>query len=546
MRPLSHTALRRVLLVLAAVAAGPAQAHADTFQVAPGRSGSACTAVAPCGSLEAAYRAAAPGDVVQIAGGSYPKQTIPALGRPAPAVEIAAVPGATVQFSGLDVKADNVIVRGVHTSFADVEGSASDFVDNVRFFDVHARTHWVSAARDFTWTRGSIGPNHNKTPHVIGGTPTSYRLVYDQILWHDATRDASDVHIECLLALGPQGLTIRNSRFTNCAVFDILISRILSDPPPRDFVIENTVLEASKDVDGSNGYYTLMTGEDLFDGFTLRNNVWGLAISLPGPLRDARIVGNVGQAASCRSGVTYSHNVFGDRKCSSSDRVANGAFAAQFVDPDRGDWRLKPGAAAIDAADPGDHPATDAAGCPRPVGAGPDAGAYEFGSPSACAATGGGPPPSGDPSDGGAGIVRRRARVLGVIDGETLRVRLVSGGRRLKVRLAGVNAPPRRGRSSAARCGARKATSSLRRLTMGKRRGRRVTVVSVGRLARDARGRVPASISLKGSDVGRRLIASGRARVSAATVLSHQRAAYETAQRSARDARLGVWRHCAR
>ena len=76
------------------------------------------------------------------------------------------------------------------------------------------------------------------------------------------------------MALGVQGLTIRNGRFSNCAVFDILISRSGTDPAPTNITIENTVLEASKDVDGSDAFYAMQTGGDVLNGLVLRNNVW--------------------------------------------------------------------------------------------------------------------------------------------------------------------------------------------------------------------------------------------------------------------------------
>ncbi len=48
-----------------------------------------------------------------------------------------------------------------------------------------------------------------------------------------------------------------------------------------------------------------------------------------------------------------------------------------FVDPDGGDYHLRQGSPAIDAADLAMSPRTDIEGVPRPLGAGPDAGAYE-------------------------------------------------------------------------------------------------------------------------------------------------------------------------
>jgi hypothetical protein len=65
----------------AAVAAGilalPAAASPATRYVAPtGADGAACTASAPCKSFDRAYQVAQPGDVVEVADGTYGSQTV--------------------------------------------------------------------------------------------------------------------------------------------------------------------------------------------------------------------------------------------------------------------------------------------------------------------------------------------------------------------------------------------------------------------------------------------------------------------------------------
>lgn len=344
--------------------------------VAEGAKGTDCTRQTPCGTFEAAYTVAKAGEIVEVAPGAYGQQLIPALPKPGRAVEFRAS-GKGVRVEGLEIKADRVVVRGVtSTRNLDVTSdNPADPVEDVRLFDVHTATHYLLGARDFLWRRGSIGPSVDEKASMIGGTPASHRVTYDRVTWHDATRTSEDVHTECLLALGVQGLTIRNSRFTNCAVFDILLSRIGADPAPRDVVIENTVLEASRDVGDKPAFYALMTGEDPLDGLTLRNNTWDLGLALQGPITRGEITGNIGRVASCAPGIRYSHNVFTDKRCGPSDRVVRGAFG-QFVAPADGNWRLKPRAAAIGAADPKHAPARDATGKPRVKR--PDAGAYEF------------------------------------------------------------------------------------------------------------------------------------------------------------------------
>lgn len=62
-----------------------------------------CTVSAPCATLQHAYQLAAPGALIQVAGGTYPAQTIAggSAPKPAPAVTFASAPGSTVTISGV-------------------------------------------------------------------------------------------------------------------------------------------------------------------------------------------------------------------------------------------------------------------------------------------------------------------------------------------------------------------------------------------------------------------------------------------------------------
>jgi hypothetical protein len=401
---------RSVVLVaaLSVVTFGlPSAASAETRYVAPAGSDQApCTVVAPCATFERAYRQAAPGDSVEIAGGSYGHQTIPSLGRPAPRITFRPALGASVTVSGLDVTADHVTVRDVTSQgYMAVEGRTEDTVDDLQLYNVHAAKHWLAGSRDFLWKGGSIGPSHDDKASMIAGTPTSYRATYDGVLWHDATRSNASVHTECLMALGVQGLTIRNSRFVNCAVFNILISKLDGDPDPRDVLIENTVFGETKDVGTKAAYHALMTGALPWNGFVLRNNVWEQTPAFQGSFTNARITSNIGPMSVCQAGIAYSHNVFTDRRCGATD-VQDAKAMSQFVSPGAGDFRLLPGASAIDRGDPLDSSQLDALGYRR-RGL-PDAGAFEFGGiPPESAPSG---PGGSAPATGGDGRAKPPAR----------------------------------------------------------------------------------------------------------------------------------------
>ncbi len=534
--------MRMLLLALvsALMLVDIATAEAATLHVSPsGSDAGSCTASAPCRTFERAYRVASPGDVVQVAGGSYGSEAIPALGRSGADIEFKAAPGADVRLAGLAVRADDVVVRGMAVAdWLSVETKdASDPVERVKLYDMHTSKHWINNARDFLWRGGSIGPAFNEKASMIGGQPASRRLTYDGILWHDATRDSNAVHMECFYVASVQGLTVRNSRFSNCAVFNVLITRMPTDEDPSDIVFENNVFERSRDVGAASAYYAMGVHSLVtLDSLVLRNNVWQQPISIGTAVQSGRAVGNIGVGGwdgGCQKGLTYSHNVFTTKACGPHDRVDPQAFS-QFVDPAGGDWRLKSGATAIGAAHPSDHPATDAAGNAR--NGAPDAGAFEHGTRDAGAGAGGGAPgtmPAPAPGGTGPGARRQRVRVLRVLDGRTLRVRL-KGGRRVPVRLLGLRPP---------RCGRKGAAARLRALASP---GFSVALVSDPAVsARDRRGRRRAYVSRSRRDLGLLLIRGGWARVAAGSGRLARHDRYATAQRRAAQRKAGAWARCA-
>ncbi|HET8757041.1 MAG TPA: DUF1565 domain-containing protein, partial [Solirubrobacteraceae bacterium] len=71
--------MRRVVFLALFCALGvAAPAQAATLNVSPNGSDSgSCTSAVPCKSLGRAYAVAASGDVVSVAPGTYPSQTVP-------------------------------------------------------------------------------------------------------------------------------------------------------------------------------------------------------------------------------------------------------------------------------------------------------------------------------------------------------------------------------------------------------------------------------------------------------------------------------------
>ena len=137
---------------------------------------------------------------------------------------------------------------------------------------------------------------------------------------------------------------------------------------------------------------------------------------------------------------------------------------------------------------------------------------------------------------------RIRARVLRVIDGDTIHVRAFGARRsRYDVRLLGIDTPEKYG---GVECGARRASRSMRRLAPGGLRIRLVTDPSQDRF--DRYGRLLAYVMRRrdGRDLGRAQVAAGWAKVYVFDRPFRRVRAYRRAARRARRADRGVWGRC--
>jgi endonuclease YncB( thermonuclease family) len=146
-------------------------------------------------------------------------------------------------------------------------------------------------------------------------------------------------------------------------------------------------------------------------------------------------------------------------------------------------------------------------------------------------------PDGGAPS--GSRVVKQRARVVEVVDGDTIKVRM-AGGKRRSVRLIGIDTPEVYG---GVECGGRKASRSLRRLTP---RGTRVVLVSdAGQDKVDRYGRLLRYVMKSGRDMNRVQVGRGWATVYVYDGNPFQRVAgYRKSQRAAQAAPRGIWALC--
>jgi hypothetical protein len=386
---MSRSALRGVLLAMLVLAPGASgrSAASPTLYVSPaGNDTAPCSIAQPCLTFGRAYRAASPGARVEVAGGTYATQTIPADASKAagPDVVFGPAPGARVS-------AARVAVYGSHVAFRDMSfpWSLRPGATDVTLHDIVSDGQIdIVGARNVAIQGGEIYSSRPVTSDSLvagydGIVPTN--IVFDGVYFHDwldSLAGGVNHHIECLQVGAANGLTIENSRFRNCFTHDIFVRSwglVNGTPSPiAGVLIENNWLAAT-----TNGYYTLQVLDDLASASAPTSAIVRYNTALQGfnvRLRfgSQQVVGNIlpsMTAYACSvAGRGYDFNVYQSGvRCGSHDRVGS----ARLVDPAAFDLRLLPGSAAIDAGDPANHPAADIVGNPR--GGLPDAGAWEAG-----------------------------------------------------------------------------------------------------------------------------------------------------------------------
>ena len=137
-----------------------------------------------------------------------------------------------------------------------------------------------------------------------------------------------------------------------------------------------------------------------------------------------------------------------------------------------------------------------------------------------------------------------RARVVRVVDGDTLKVRL-STGQSARVRLIGIDTPETARAGRRGECGSAGATARMKKLALRGRVGRTVTLKSDPSQEHvDRFGRLLRYVAAGGVDFGRALVSAGWAKTYVYERDFLRLASYRRSQAAAKSARRGVWGAC--
>ena len=300
-----------VALFVCITAFTSAPAAASTWHVAPGGRGGACSAAAPCASFDSAYDRAKPGDTVLVAGGTYDStQKLTGDKRSKTPVFVKSAPGARVIIQGrLDVQADFVRVTGpmqIEDGIDVDDSGTSNPIVGVRISGVTSPSSYIENARELLIANSRLGGVPGQAIVMIGARPTSHRIAFDNVTFYGNVPTASTQHLECIFATGVQGLSVRNSSFSRCGYFNILIGMCCgAERQPSRLVLEGNKFGASVCFAGAGGCgqdgrapYSLMLGTRIDGRSSIRRNYFETPPSAQAGFESLTADGNTGAAPS--------------------------------------------------------------------------------------------------------------------------------------------------------------------------------------------------------------------------------------------------------
>jgi Protein of unknown function (DUF1565) len=359
-----------------------ATARPALFLDPSGSDAAGCTRSAPCRTLERAYRRAKPGQVVEMAPGSYGEETInPAKrhrrGRP---VVFQPAGGGQVSVKELTIDAGvrGITFIGLHFPNGWDVGPADDGTParDISFVRTTGTVFSIENGKRIAVRGGSYGPSEDQPAQIKVYNPDDHYSPTDilvrGVLFHDFTRSSNEVHTECLQIYAGERLRIENNRFTNCSGTGSLALTTVGSSTLRHVLVQNNWFDGRGDA-----YYAIQSDLSVYQA-TLRYNssVKSMAFTDCGSAKcqPSTVIANVmpWNPSLCASGVSYAYNVLQGGRCGRTDKRVH---KLGFVDPGAFDLDLTPGSPARCAGDPQVIPGDDIDGQRRGRGRRPDAGA---------------------------------------------------------------------------------------------------------------------------------------------------------------------------
>jgi hypothetical protein len=307
--------------------------------------GGCASPTAPCSTFERAYRLARPGDVVQLAGGSYPGQTIQGAAKSSRAhVIFEPAPGAQVRIDGpIYLYGSHLTLRRLHVvdvtigNYDQTPGRPNP--TDVTLSGVVGRDFEIDSATHVTISGGSWGPasacggpyggGNNSIRDVTGVVPADIAIAHVAI--HDIqSYDLVGCHIEGLAIFAGHNVAVSDSRFYGNSVYDVFVQA--NSGPISGLVFRGNWMAMPVGLDGrQNGTVIGFSGID--SNVLLQGNRFNYIVSLDDDglkptYTNFRLIANVGMLPylGCTlQGIVFTRNVWQRGACSRSDVNLHGA-----------------------------------------------------------------------------------------------------------------------------------------------------------------------------------------------------------------------------
>ena len=338
-----------------------AQTGSGNVSLSPAGDDASCArgnASKPCKSFQRAYQIAQPGDVVEVAAGSYSDQTLENDPNKTSEQDVVFRPaaGATVTTGDLQfgvrsgaLPASHVTIDGqgrwksgeINTFLPSESNPATDItITNLKL--ARDKGVYLRGTDRFTLRNVEIGPSCCSDDGMqVSNTDAfkTYRdvtnLTLDGVYMHDIVRfcahdpaplsscqDDSGAHTDCIQWWSGVNVTIRNSRFYNCSTSTWLIQGEYGGDV-SNWTVEDNMLGGTLDA-SSNFFYLTGDSRDYASGqWVLRNNSIEGSIKIdPSGMAAGttiRIANNIFDGA-CPPAATFANNLVRS-KCGSTDVV---------------------------------------------------------------------------------------------------------------------------------------------------------------------------------------------------------------------------------
>jgi hypothetical protein len=374
-----------------------------------------------CGSFNAAWQAASPGDTIIVKTGSYGNQSLltRAVSMTSSGVTFMVENGTVIgdinfgdqaTWGAGDYKVDYITMQGNKGQYSSGTLSFAN-AKNITVDGDVVHNNWANKQAAFwaghtdhtTLKNVDLGyVQDNKimesvandstvaTATAAGESYANANITIQDSQIHDMRRTSSAVHNECGLMAGAPGFTLMRTHWYGCTVMDFNFGAISQD----NFHFVNNIFEAPTDFTESD-----KTGLPWFQGcnaaapstkpgwvfeYNIFETGWYSGGSTGCGDNGLTLRSNIGHIITCPSGtgMTIVKNIFDDLNCGGTNVQHSGLLtSANFTNISAHDWTYPSGAYQVDKGDISSYPTDDFTHATRYAGAAPDAGAYEYTGP---------------------------------------------------------------------------------------------------------------------------------------------------------------------